>query len=602
MKIPAVLAIIIIYTLAGLSGEAQAIERSKPVLKISENDNLCQPFFHAWQEIFEEKGPINITTAELEKYFPRAKIISFPDEKTSGLCGEGYFFEVDLNGDKKPETLYLGSSDVGWRCLGVDLFLVDDLKKLEAIFGPNFKNSKIRALDADNEEMQSSLRKIYSYDPAGHVHFIIQDGVVYTLSIPREPKEDTSASVEFVAINSEGAHKVCEADLLPAKRKYEEFFKENPLLDGFKNVYGDSHGAMCLGSMGWAASPLDYSLSYIFERPYVLSKQEENLPKWIEPWHVSDIATQLRYISWAVSDPIGWQAYQSVEKAKPYFIQYIQNYYVKNFQYSEPDAREKAMVAWKYWQNNVIYAHTSDDYKITLAAKYLPDKEFSSTQDLVDQAFDVLIKEDISNYMQQTIFSDVLLALIYTRGHSDKILKAYELIEPLKNNSKNSVGLASINKAYIDTINKALLAAIGNSKLMQMSIDHGADVNAGTNEFQKTPLMYAAQLNDIESVNFLIKSGANVSSKTGIIKGSCVYLERDYRTPLMYAAENANKDVISFLIDSGADVSAEDSKGNTAAWYFDKNVMVKDLEDRHEIEGLLTKYGENSPENKKRPY
>ena len=70
-------------------------------------------------------------------------------------------------------------------------------------------------------------------------------------------------------------------------------------------------------------------------------------------------------------------------------------------------------------------------------------------------------------------------------------------------------------------------------------------------------------------------------------KYACVNLERDHRTALMYAAENASPPVIEAIIVAGADIAAKDTKGNTAAWYFERNKKIVDSTIRERLLKLL---------------
>ena len=55
----------------------------------------------------------------------------------------------------------------------------------------------------------------------------------------------------------------------------------------------------------------------------------------------------------------------------------------------------------------------------------------------------------------------------------------------------------------------------------------------------------------------------------------------------MYAAENASPEVIDAILKAGADISANDTKGNTALWYFGRNVKITDPAERARISKRL---------------
>lgn len=109
-----------------------------------------------------------------------------------------------------------------------------------------------------------------------------------------------------------------------------------------------------------------------------------------------------------------------------------------------------------------------------------------------------------------------------------------------------------------------------------------ADVNA-RNAFGKTPLMTAAQFNQLDAVRQFLQAGAEVNATTAAPKDIADNSPRiagkpetgcaDYgithgnRTALMYSAANASLPVIKALLAAGADKSLKDSRGQTALEY-----------------------------------
>ena len=68
-----------------------------------------------------------------------------------------------------------------------------------------------------------------------------------------------------------------------------------------------------------------------------------------------------------------------------------------------------------------------------------------------------------------------------------------------------------------------------------------------------TPLMYAAQYNEIESAKLLIQYGANPNATTTMPNGRCYYtLTTTNMTPLHYAARYSSEEMIDLLLDNGA--------------------------------------------------
>jgi ankyrin repeat protein len=79
----------------------------------------------------------------------------------------------------------------------------------------------------------------------------------------------------------------------------------------------------------------------------------------------------------------------------------------------------------------------------------------------------------------------------------------------------------------------------------------GADVNAGSkNDF--TPLMFAAQRGDVDSIRTLLRAGAKLNG-----------FEAGTITPLTIAAAMVHVDAVNLLLDNGADPNTADWRGYT---------------------------------------
>lgn len=87
---------------------------------------------------------------------------------------------------------------------------------------------------------------------------------------------------------------------------------------------------------------------------------------------------------------------------------------------------------------------------------------------------------------------------------------------------------------------------------IQRLLDSGTDVDI-RNEYEDTPLMFAAGTGRLEAVKFLLDRGANVNARN------------DWEhTPLLLAANNGHAKVVRLLLASGADIMAQDKDGDTA--------------------------------------
>lgn len=103
----------------------------------------------------------------------------------------------------------------------------------------------------------------------------------------------------------------------------------------------------------------------------------------------------------------------------------------------------------------------------------------------------------------------------------------------------------------------ALLAALETPANVQLLLDAGFDVNE-SNAWGKTPLMAAAQLNELESARLLLANGADVHRQTtqspGLGAGGPDRKEAasGRKTALLMAALEAEASMISALLDAGA--------------------------------------------------
>jgi ankyrin repeat protein len=86
-------------------------------------------------------------------------------------------------------------------------------------------------------------------------------------------------------------------------------------------------------------------------------------------------------------------------------------------------------------------------------------------------------------------------------------------------------------------------------ELMDWLIAQGADINV-KDEYDRTPLHYHAQVNNVERVALLLERGADIEAQ-----------DKYKNTPLHFAEYNA--EVAQLLIEKGADVNAKDDRGNT---------------------------------------
>ena len=539
----------------------------KPVLSKSVDTELCGRFASASLKSLSSKE-------DWQAAFPEAEVFSFASEwqKTFHLM-------IDFDGDGEKEVIHIESADLGWRYLGVGLYLFEteeDYHKAKAISEKHRpgRDFRIDGLIDQYDPATSALldpAPTHLYSLSDGLWILSLNGAVYTQS-----SHDGGRSVRLVQLNGQdGPQESCILELLPELEDLQGFITESEFFQALRLIQAGPHVG-CLGTIGWGGIPLERVLQNIFHRPNTIPDSEQE-----------DAARELRLLAWGVSDPISWSFYMRLKSSQAKFLRRMTNYYRRYFVKTDSEARATAAHAYRSLVNSVFYRRNSDNYELTcLTSKSrLNIGVDSSPEDVARAAVEGWLRTDpteagchqFSPFYNQ--WQEALLAALYTRQDSARVSTLWERTladwERVLADEGSEADRESTRERFaqkrIDYLNAMLLAALGDQVLSEMILSFGADVNASTNWFRKTPLMYAAQTNDLAALRFLLTNGANPSAQTSVDDDSCADLERDRRTPLMYAAENGSPALITTLLEAGADLSAADSQGNTAAWYLERN-------------------------------
>ena len=111
------------------------------------------------------------------------------------------------------------------------------------------------------------------------------------------------------------------------------------------------------------------------------------------------------------------------------------------------------------------------------------------------------------------------------------------------------IDVHALDKASHDSI---LNVAIEYPEALSYLIAYGADTNLA-NEFGKTPLMYAAQYNQLQALQILLRAGADPNATTIVAPDNCGYaIQKHNVTALHYAVKFASREVVQALLDDGA--------------------------------------------------
>ena len=180
--------------------------------------------------------------------------------------------------------------------------------------------------------------------------------------------------------------------------------------------------------------------------------------------------------------------------------------------------------------------------------------------------------EEMANSVVNGLVARVISPAFSPRHEDrDKILKVL-----LEKGDLSIIKSVSTDVRLIDRVesygvagDSLLAAAVTYPEALRYLLDQGIDPNQ-QNEFGKTPLMYAVQENQLESVSVLLNKKADPNLSTIIPSDNCNYTLSKYgMRALHYAARYASPDVIKLLIEKGADplvTTSEQTGGYPIDW------------------------------------
>lgn len=595
--IPAVA--VMLFAIGATPGAAQPIEvvPFRPALTQNRDAALCHGFLSAWTRVFDGTRELDESFLDLEAALPGAAVTTVPQERNARGKYIGFYDRVsaerfDLDGDGDDEVVHIESDDIGWRYVGVYLYVFDSAAEYA---GANSGTAKRWFGDAallahPRPDASQELEPALHFGAANVLHFIALDHSVYTMSILpnlRRPRAGLAANVTLYRLDVQSrATPVCEADVLPPIEVFDDFTRDSAVFAALRSMYGGPEEG-CLGSMGWTAPDPRSHLMEMFFRPQAMN---DHFGEMIPASPGDDAAREVRLLVWGLGDPNSWDVYLSLKAGRAAFLRDMGDYYRQHFSASDGEARELAERVYRFLIDRIVYARNPDMHHLTrvaLGAAALPITPDSTPGEVAAIAVRALLDQAANGFGKPTpvnpsrVWSEAALAAIFTR-QDPKLVKQLMARYLAANASRLEtdrafpLSVANLEAEREAVLGTALIAAIGDSALTGIVLDLGADANARTNWFGKTPLMYAAQRDDVGAVRLLLERGADPSVATGESRDHHCHrpLQRNGRTPLMYAAENASPEVIRLLLEAGADAGARDTEANSPLWYLERNARL----------------------------
>lgn len=124
-----------------------------------------------------------------------------------------------------------------------------------------------------------------------------------------------------------------------------------------------------------------------------------------------------------------------------------------------------------------------------------------------------------------------------------------------------------------------LASGTQDTDLLAYFIEKGNDINQADKE-GNTPLMNAAERNDLKVVKFIAEKTKNINAANG-----------HGQTALTNAVAGNNVKVVNYLINKGASVKVKDKDGNTIGYYLMQSYSPRQKEQFEKKLELLTAYG-----------
>ncbi|TQV80504.1 ankyrin repeat domain-containing protein [Denitrobaculum tricleocarpae] len=583
----------LILALVGIAlagGTARAESRShgitpyKPVLLENMRPAICDPFLSAWERVFYGEGLLDERLLDLQAAFPDAEFLTYPRDRHragyfNGLYDRSFVEFLDLDNDGKLEVLHIEGGQVGWRYLSSDIYVFENearYQEIKAVYGERYPHYQFFHMSRMGRQDNDEPRPVVQHPPSSVVYVFSHEGAFYTTAAVSRWFQGNERQADLYRLKATGtAEKVCSVQLQPSASNIESFTENSRFYQTLQAILGGPQTGCRGGTRAWGISSERLLLTAL-NRPQSMALVNNYTINETMTLERQDAARKIRFLVWGVSDPTSWSLYNSFKNSRSAFIEGMRAYYLQHFVETAEEARALAEESYRFVVDQTISSDYPDRFRLTGIAQW-PDFPLSLSRDTPPRDVAGVAIESWLEFASQNqraasnskVWRDAVLAAVFTRQDIDVVASLWTKLKESYRDDQ-----AAIDKAS----NDVLLAALGDQDLTEFALMAGAQVDAPTNWFAKTALMYAAQTNDIGVVQFLLKQGANPSARTVASEHQCARLKRDGRTPLMYAAENASSEVIELLLSAGAQTAATDTEEHTAAWYLQRNSGLTDQE------------------------
>jgi uncharacterized protein YecT (DUF1311 family) len=286
---------------------------------------------------------------------------------------------------------------------------------------------------------------------------------------------------------------------------------------------------------------------YAQDNGRLYSSMSINRPWAIEPtwksgensWEVKDFQRK-HFDDWKYQDIWSYREFKTHENTKDDAISELKAHYINNYAYSHEDAKKLA--------SGIIDSMPGAYY--SLGIYYGANHDTSFLQDIVDGTY--------SNW--------------------NNLEEDLELLQ---------VGYQNMPPAPFG----ALSLMVDNPKLLE-KLPKTIGKNDIKTFYKKDFLMFAAHMNNYDTVKYLVDNGWTIDNATKWENNSFCdpSMERSNRSALTYAAENASIELIKYLVSKGSDINIIDKKGNSLDFYINKNPRFSTEEKALGFRGIIKKY------------